>query len=78
VDRAINLLWGPPVNNSLRATDPEIADLCDAELERLSTCVQLIPSENFPSLAVMEAQGSVFTVKYAEGYPGRRYYAATR
>jgi len=74
VDRAINLLWGPPVNNSLRATDPEIADLCDAELERLSTCVQLIPSENFPSLAVMEAQGSVFTVKYAEGYPGRRYY----
>ena len=62
------------MNEHLRATDPEIAALVDAELERLSTCVQLIPSENFPSQAILEAQGSVFTVKYAEGYPGKRYY----
>ncbi len=62
------------MHDHLRAADPEIASYVDAELERLSTCVQLIPSENFPSLAVMEAQGSVLTVKYAEGYPGRRYY----
>jgi glycine hydroxymethyltransferase len=62
------------VNEALFAIDPEIAGLCAKELSRLSSCVQLIPSENFPSVAVMQAQGSVFTVKYAEGYPGRRYY----
>lgn len=75
VARAVDVLLGESkVNDALRSTDPEIADLCEAELERLSTCLQLIPSENFPSVAVMQAQGSVFTVKYAEGYPGRRYY----
>ena len=75
VRRAVDILLGDArVNENLRRNDPEIAELCHDELRRLSTCLQLIPSENFPSVAVMEAQGSVFTVKYAEGYPGRRYY----
>jgi glycine hydroxymethyltransferase len=51
-----------------------IAGLIQAELNRQQTGIQLIASENFASRAVMEASGSVFTNKYAEGYPGRRYY----
>lgn len=56
------------------AQDPEIAAAIDAECERQRTSVELIASENFTSLAVMEAVGSVLTNKYAEGYPGKRYY----
>ena len=60
---------------SLRATtDPEIADIIDREVERQNTTIQLIASENFTSPAVLEAQGSVLTNKYSEGYPGKRYY----
>lgn len=55
-------------------TDPEIADAITAELNRQRTSVELIASENFTSPAVMEAVGSVLTNKYAEGYPGHRYY----
>lgn len=55
-------------------TDPEIADAISAELNRQRTSVELIASENFTSPAVMEAMGSVLTNKYAEGYPGKRYY----
>jgi len=55
-------------------TDPEVAAAMDAELERERNTIELIASENFTSLAVMEAQGSVLTNKYAEGYPGKRYY----
>jgi len=58
----------------LRNTDPAIADLLRAEFERQRTQLEMIASENFTSLAVMEAMGSVLTNKYAEGYPGRRYY----
>ena len=58
----------------LKATDPELAALMDAELGRQRTSIELIASENFCSPAVMEAVGSVLTNKYAEGYPGRRYY----
>jgi glycine hydroxymethyltransferase len=54
--------------------DTEIFDLIDREKERLNTGLQLIASENFTSPAVMEATGSVLTNKYAEGYPGKRYY----
>ena len=54
--------------------DPEIAALIRKDLERQNTHLHLIASENFVSRAVMEATGSVFTNKYAEGYPGRRYY----
>ena len=58
----------------LRSTDPTVADIVDRELERQNTTVQLIASENFTSPAVLEAQGSVLTTKYSEGYPGKRYY----
>ena len=54
--------------------DPEIAGLINKELERQQSHLELIASENFASPAVMAAQGSVLTNKYAEGYPGRRYY----
>ena len=54
--------------------DPEIARLLDAELHRQQSTLEMIASENHAPLAVMEAQGSVLTNKYAEGYPGKRYY----
>jgi glycine hydroxymethyltransferase len=60
---------------SLAARDPELARAVDGELGRQRHEVELIASENIVSRAVLEAQGSVLTNKYAEGYPGRRYYA---
>ncbi|MER8183806.1 serine hydroxymethyltransferase [Kitasatospora sp. NPDC094015] len=62
------------LNQSLHALDPEIATAVDAELHRQQTTLEMIASENFAPVAVMEAQGSVLTNKYAEGYPGKRYY----
>ncbi len=59
---------------SLAETDPELAAAIGHELERQQDGIELIASENIVSVAVMEAQGSVLTNKYAEGYPGRRYY----
>src|SRR5438445_8394880 len=61
-------------SNSLAAADPEIAAAIEGELRRQQTQIELIASENIVSRAVLEAQGSVLTNKYAEGYPGRRYY----
>ncbi|MFG1665851.1 serine hydroxymethyltransferase [Streptomyces sp. Y7] len=58
----------------LHELDPAIAAALDAELERQQSTLEMIASENFAPVAVMEAQGSVATNKYAEGYPGRRYY----
>ena len=58
----------------LAETDPELAAAIGAELHRQQDGIELIASENFVSAAVLEAQGSVLTNKYAEGYPGRRYY----
>jgi glycine hydroxymethyltransferase len=58
----------------LAASDPELAAALGRELERQQSQVELIASENIVSRAVLEAQGSVLTNKYAEGYPGRRYY----
>lgn len=55
--------------------DSEVQDALDGELERQRTTIELIASENFTSPAVLAAQGSVLTNKYAEGYPGKRYYA---
>ena len=60
--------------NSLRDGDPEIYDVLLAEIERQAEGLELIASENFVSPAVLEAMGSVLTNKYAEGYPGKRYY----
>ncbi len=62
------------LNRSLADTDPEVADAITAELTRQQTTLEMIASENFAPVAVMQAQGSVLTNKYAEGYPGRRYY----
>src|SRR4051795_8303995 len=54
--------------------DPEIAELLESELRRQETTLEMIASENFVPQAVLDCQGSVLTNKYAEGYPGRRYY----
>jgi glycine hydroxymethyltransferase len=54
--------------------DPELASALDAELDRQRSTIELIASENFVSMAVLEAAGTVLTNKYAEGYPGKRYY----
>jgi len=63
-----------PINAALVDSDPAISGLIDRERERQETHLELIASENFASQAVMEAQGSVLTNKYAEGLPHKRYY----
>src|SRR5258707_14689316 len=60
--------------SGLSETDPAVEDAIHDELRREQTQIELIASENIVSKAVLEAQGSVLTNKYAEGYPGRRYY----
>ena len=62
------------LNEPLAEFDPEVAGLIDDELRRQETGLEMIASENHAPLAVMQAQGSVLTNKYAEGYPGKRYY----
>ena len=62
------------LNRPLAEVDPEIAEVLHGELERERRTLDLIASENFAPPAVLECQGSVLTNKYAEGYPGRRYY----
>jgi glycine hydroxymethyltransferase len=72
----------PPAGNSFRCAmmqvlsdaDPEVFELCRAEERRQADKIRLIPSENYVSAAVLEASSSVFTNKYSEGYPGKRYY----
>jgi glycine hydroxymethyltransferase len=66
------------MSSPLERTDPEIAGIIERELERQNTTIQLIASENFTSRAVLEAQGSVLTNKYSEGYPAKRYYGGNR
>lgn len=61
-------------NASLKETDPDVSKALEGELNRQQDQIELIASENIASLAVMQAQGSVMTNKYAEGYPGKRYY----
>src|SRR5487761_809893 len=68
-DRALERM-----NRPLREVDPEIAEILELEARRQATGLELIPSENLVSEAVLEAAGSVLTNKYAEGYPGKRYY----
>src|SRR5258705_1245796 len=62
------------MNRPLQEVDPDIAEVLREEGRRQGTGLELIPSENFVSEAVLEAMGSVLTNKYAEGYPGKRYY----
>ena len=64
----------PPMWRTLAESDPEIAAAIRDEIHRQNSGLELIASENFVSLAILEATGSIFTNKYAEGYPGRRYY----
>ncbi len=61
-------------NAPVSEVDPEIAELLDLELDRQQRTLEMIASENFVPVSVLEAQGSVLTNKYAEGYPGKRYY----
>src|SRR5207249_7403510 len=63
-----------PTDLRLRAVDPQIAAAIEQEVQRQQQNIELIASENFTSPAVMEAQGSVLTNKYAEGYPKKRWY----
>lgn len=60
--------------SNIKAQDPQVQEVIDKELERQNNNIELIASENFVSPAVLEAQGSILTNKYAEGYPGKRYY----
>src|SRR6188474_1537824 len=62
------------MDRTLREVDPEVAEAILRETERQALGLELIASENFVSEAVLEAMGSVFTNKYAEGYPKKRYY----
>ena len=66
------------LNQRLADFDPAIAEAIGLELARQRTGLEMIASENHAPVAVMEAQGSVLTNKYAEGYPGRRYYGGNQ
>jgi len=68
-------MTSPASDDSLRAFDPTLATLIEREVRRQSTTIDLIASENHVSRAVLDAMGSLLTDKYAEGYPGRRYYS---
>jgi glycine hydroxymethyltransferase len=70
----VNELSPDYFNRPLAEVDPEIAAALNGELERQQSTLEMIASENFVPRAVLECQGSVLTNKYAEGYPGRRYY----
>ena len=72
-----SIKWKPqptPISHRLQSVDPEVANAIFLERQRQQENIELIASENFVSPAVMEAQGSVLTNKYAEGYPGKRWY----
>src|SRR3954464_9474688 len=70
----MRLACAPMIGEALKVGDPETYELCRAEERRQAESIRLIPSENYVSKAVLEASASVYTNKYAEGYPGRRYY----
>ncbi|GJN23384.1 hypothetical protein PR202_gb11028 [Eleusine coracana subsp. coracana] len=67
-------MWTKQLNAPLEEVDPEVADIIELEKARQWKGLELIPSENFTSVSVMQAVGSVMTNKYSEGYPGARYY----
>ncbi|THG16761.1 hypothetical protein TEA_026988 [Camellia sinensis var. sinensis] len=70
----LRITWTSQLNAPLQEVDPEIADIIELEKARQWKGLELIPSENFTSVSVMQAVGSVMTNKYSEGYPGARYY----
>lgn len=69
-----HVTWPKQLNSPLEEVDPEITKIIELEKNRQWKGLELIPSENFTSLSVMQAVGSVMTNKYSEGYPGARYY----
>jgi glycine hydroxymethyltransferase len=69
-----HVTWPKQLNTPLVELDPEVEDLIELEKNRQWKGLELIPSENFTSLAVLQAVGSIMTNKYSEGYPGARYY----
>jgi glycine hydroxymethyltransferase len=73
-ESAVSELSPDYFNRPLAEVDPEVAEALRGELERQQSTLEMIASENFVPRAVLECQGSVLTNKYAEGYPGRRYY----
>jgi len=73
-DAEVAPLIQTPLKPAVRAVDPQVADLLEAELRRQEETLELIPSENLAPPAVLEALGSWLNNKYAEGYPGKRYY----
>jgi len=73
-DTARPYQWSKQLNASLESVDPEIFDIVEHEKNRQYKGLQMIPSENFTSQAVLQALGSVMQNKYSEGYPGQRYY----
>lgn len=75
---ASRVRYSPVCSSVLHAQDPELAQAMEDELMRQDETIELIASENYVSRAVLEAQGSVLTNKYAEGYPGHRYYGGCR
>ena len=62
---------------NLKHNDPEVYETLIKELHRQQNVIELIASENLPSLSILNAQGSVMTNKYADGYPGKRYYGGS-
>ncbi|MEP6562227.1 MAG: serine hydroxymethyltransferase, partial [Nakamurella sp.] len=73
-DEAAHTAPWPGLNAPLEIADPEVAEYIGRELRRQQNTLEMIASENFAPVSAMQAQGSVLTNKYAEGYPGRRYY----
>src|SRR5450432_1338694 len=73
-ERPAGRLGSAAMSDALSTSDPEVFELCRAEERRQADTIRLIPSENYVSKAVLEASSSVFTNKYSEGYPGKRYY----
>lgn len=73
-DAKSHVTWPKLCNADLEQMDPELYDIIEMEKNRQWKGLELIPSENFTSLSVMQALGSVMTNKYSEGYPGARYY----
>ena len=67
-------IFGKLMNRILSEVDPQMAAVLEGEMKRQQTCLVMIPSENYASRAVLQTQGCIMTNKYAEGYPGARYY----
>ena len=74
IKKNVNFSYQDFFDKDLSLTDPDLYDSIKLELQRQQEHIELIASENIVSKAVLDAQGSVLTNKYAEGYPGKRYY----